>query len=433
MLAEVADLSGLTEGLTSMFARAGHRWRVHDPGVTMVRAAVAIADGMTNVSRVEGFCGSRPAIFDTPASRSTIGRAVYAFGDEQMPVRLDAVMADTRTRVWDAAGYAPESVTVDVDATLLDVHSDKQDAAPTFKRGFGFHPLGMWLDETCEPLAMVFRPGNAGSNTAVDHCDVVMRSIDQLPAAYRAGHELGDNPDQVLHPILVRSDSAGASKAFLAELVGRNIEFSVGFAVDTRVRALISAVDDDAWVSAVNTDGTARRGAQVAEIAGLTGADGWPAGSRLICRREEPHPGATLSLFDQINGLRHTAMITNTVGGDIAELELRHRRHARVEDRIRCWKATGAVHQPAWDAGTNEAWLNTTLLAMTLIAWSQMIGFDGALKIAEPASFRTQVLHVAGQWATRGRRLHLHLDRNWPHTPVIAAAFTRIRTAFAYP
>lgn len=435
MLAETADLSGLTTALSGLFTAGGYRWRRHDPGVTLVRAAVAIADGMTNVSMVEGFCGSRPQIFEDPASRSTLARTVFAFGDELMTPRLDRALAEVRTNVWDKAGYAPASLTIDVDATLLDAHSDKQWAAPTFKKGFGFHPLGAWLDETREPLAMIFRAGNAGSNTAVDHCDVIMRSIDQLPADYRSGHHPGDDPTLVAHGLLVRSDGAGATKEFLADLVARNIEFSVGFSMNAGLRERIEAVPDDAWIPAVNTDGTPRRGAQIVELAGLTGADGWPGGARVICRREEPHNGATLSLFDQIHGLRHTLMLTNTTGGDIAVLELRHRQHARVEDRIRCWKTCGATRQPAWDAPANEAWLNTSLLALTLMAWTQLIGFDphSALAKAEPATFRQRVLHVAAQHATRGRRLILHLDRHWPWTPDIANAYHRIRQAFAYP
>lgn len=435
MLAEIADMSGLRSELSGLFRAGGYRWRLHDPGVTLVRAAVGIADGFSNVSTVHGFCGSRPVIFEDPASRSTLARTVFAFGDDLMTPRLDRALGRVRTNVWDKAGYAPASLTIDVDATLLDAHSDKEMAAPTFKKGFGFHPWGAWLDETREPLAMIFRAGNAGSNTAVDHCDVIMRSIDQLPADYQAGHQPGDDPTLVNHPLLVRTDRAGATKEFLADLVSRNIEFSVGFSMNTGLRDRIEAVPDDAWIPAINTDATPRRGAQVVELAGFTGLDGWPAGARLICRREEPHDAATLSLFDQIHGLRHTLMLTNTVGRDIADLELRHRQHARVEDRIRCWKTCGADRQPACDAPANEAWLNTSLLALTLISWTQLIGFDphSELAKAEPATFRQRILHVAAQHATRGRRLWLHLDRDWPWSTDIANAYHRIRQAFAVP
>jgi Transposase DDE domain group 1 len=433
MLAEVADLSGLTGGLSALFARHGHRWRRHPPGVTLARAAAAIADGMSNVSTVGLFCSSRPAVFESPAAVSTLRRAVFALGGELMTPGLDQVLAAARGRAWRAAGYAPTSLTIDVDATLLECHSDKEQAAPNYKSGFGYHPLGAWLDETREPLAMLLRAGNAGSNTAVDHCDVLERSLDQLPAPYRAGHGRGDDPSAVTHPLLVRADSAGATKAFLADVAARNIAFSVGFAIDAAIREMIEAAPEEAWQPAVNPDGTDRHGAQVVELCGFTGRNGWPARARLICRREDPHPGATLSLFDQIHGRRHTLFLTDSPDADIAGLELRHRQHARVEDRIRCWKATGATRQPYWDAPANEAWLNTTLLALTLIAWAQLIGFDGDLATAEPATFRTRVLHIAGQTASRARQLILRLDAAWPWATQTVAGYQRIRHAFAVP
>jgi hypothetical protein len=431
MLAEVADLSGLTGSLSDLFARHGHRWRRHPPGVTLARAAAAIADGMGNVSTVGLFCASRPAVFWSAAATSTLRRTVFALGGELMTPGLDRVLADARSRAWRAGGYAPESLTIDVDATLLACHSDKEQAAPNYKSGFGFHPLGAWLDETREPLAMLLRAGNAGSNTATDHCDVLERSLDQLPAPYRAGHGRGDDPGAVTHPLLVRADSAGATKAFLADLVERNIAFSVGFAIDAAIRAMIEAAPEEAWQAAVNPDDTDRHGAQVVELCGFTGQNGWPAGARLICRREDPHPGATLSLFDQVQGRRHTLLLTNSPDRDIAALELRHRRHARVEDRIRTWKTTAATRQPYWDAPANEAWLNTTLLALTLIAWAQLIGFDGDLAAAEPATFRNRILHIAAQTATRARRLILRLDAHWPWSAHAVAGYQRIRHAFA--
>jgi hypothetical protein len=430
MLAEVADLSGLTAGLSGLFARHGLAWRSHAPGVTLVRAAAAIADGMGNVSEVGLFCSSRRAIFARPAALSTLRRAVFALGGELMTPGLDRVLADARTRAWQAAGYAPAALTIDVDATLLDCHSDKEQAAPNYKSGFGYHPLGMWLDETREPLAMLLRPGNAGSNTATDHCDVLERSLDQLPDAYRTGHGPGDDA-AVAYPMLVRADSAGATKGFLASLACRNIAFSVGFAMDATIREMIEAAPEEAWQPAINGDRSERHGAQIVELCGFTGQNGWPARARLICRREDPHPGATLSLFDQIQGRRHTLFLTDSTDDDIAGLELRQRRHARVEDRIRTWKATGATRQPYWDAPANEAWLNTTLIALTLIAWAQLIGFDGEVANAEPATFRTRILHIAGQTATRARQLVLHLDAQWPWTPHAVAGYQRIRHAFA--
>lgn len=433
MLGETADLAGLTAGISRLFGGHGHVWRAHDPGVSVVQAATSIADGMTNVSSVGQFVTSRPTVFVDAASVSTIRRTVFRFGGELMSAGLDAVMCDARTRAWAAACYAPESLTLDFDATLLQCHSEKEQAAPNFKLGFGFHPLGCWLDETREPLAMILRKGNAGSNTAADHSDVLFRSLCQLPERFQVGHEPGDPASEVLHPILVRCDGAGSTKAFLGDLVERNISFSVGFSTDHRIRDLIAALPEEAWVPAINSDGTARKGAEVVEVRVHEHGSGWPERSRLICRREDPHPGATLSLFDQIRGQRHTLFLTDSTHPDIPALELRHRGHARVEDRIRTWKNTGATHQPYKEFAANQAWLNVTLIAQTLLAWTQLIGFTGELAKAEPATFRTRILHIAGQHATSGRRDYLHLDRTWAWVKDIVNAYTTIRRAFSVP
>ena len=433
MLAETADLSGLTAGISRLFGGHGHCWRAHDPGVSVVQAAAAIADGMTNVSAVGQFVVSRPTVFNRAAAVSTIRRTVFMFGEELMSAGLDGVMCDARTRAWDAAGYAPASLTLDFDATLLQCHSEKEQAAPNYKSGFGFHPLGAWLDETREPLAMILRKGNAGSNTAADHSDVLFRSLGQLPARFQVGHEPGDPASEVRHSILVRCDGAGSTKAFLADLVARNINFSVGFSADQNIRDAVAALAEQRWVPAINKDQTVRAGAEVAEVRVYPEGSGWPPGSRLICRREDPHPGATLSIFDQIRGQRHTLFLTDSTEPDVAALELRHRGHARVEDRIRTWKDTGAIRQPYHEFAANQAWLNTTLIAQTLLAWSQLIGFTGTLATAEPATFRTKVLHIAGQNATRARQHYLHLDRTWPWVNEIVTAYTAIRRAFTIP
>jgi Transposase DDE domain group 1 len=152
MLAEVADLSGLTAGLNSMFVREGCQWRRHPPGVTLIRAAAAIADGMTNLSQVASLCRSRPLMFQRASSLSTLSRTVFTLGNELMTPRLDTVLCDARTRVWAAAKFAPDALIIDVDSTLLTNHSDKQWSAPTYKGGFGGHPIAMFLDDTNEPL-----------------------------------------------------------------------------------------------------------------------------------------------------------------------------------------------------------------------------------------------------------------------------------------
>jgi hypothetical protein len=248
--------------------------------------------------------------------------------------------------VWLAAH--PGDITTDVDATLLNVHSDKQDAASTYKRGYGFHPLGAWCDTTNEPLAAMLRPGNAGSNDTDDHLELLDQALAVLPADYRAGHEPGDDPGLVRHQILLRADSAGATHGFVAGLIEANIEYSIGHPINAAVREGLLLFEEEEWTPAVESDGTVRDGAFVAELTDLMDLSAWGVDARLICRRERPHPGAQLSMFDMSEGWRHTCFITNAsaLQIDAAVLELRHRGHARVEDRVRSWKDCGLQNLP---------------------------------------------------------------------------------------
>ena len=319
-------------------------------------------------------------------------------------------------------------MTLDFDATLVDAHSDKQDAAPTYKRGFGFHPLGVWCDETGAALAAMLRPGNAGANTAADHVAMLDAALAQLPPAWRAGHRRGDDPAAVVHTIVARADSAGATPGFVDARVERNVGFSIGFDVDGRVRDALLLAQEEDWVPAVDTDGRRRRGAWVIELTDLADLGTWPKGTRLICRRERPHPGAQLSLFDTGEGFRHTCFLTDSPG-EVAVLELRQRRHARVEDRIRGAKACGLRNLPFEDFVRNEAWLVLVLIAQDLLAWTARVCLDGDLARAEPATLRYRLLHVGARLTRRGRALHLRIDAAWPWRDQLDSAFGRLRAA----
>ena len=231
----------------------------------------------------------------------------------------------------------------------------------------------------------MLRPGNAAPNDTDDHLELLEQVVRIVPAEYPLGHEEGDDPAMVLHPILVRADSAGATHRFVASLSDANFDYSIGFPISGSVRDALLLAQEEDWVRAIELDGGIRDGAEVIELTELYEVE--PAGRddmRLICRRERPHPGAQLSLFDTHAGWRHTCFITNTVGDDIAALELRHRGHARVEDRVRVWKACGLANLPFEGFCANEAWVAVSLLAGALLAWSQMTCFDGALAKAEP-------------------------------------------------
>jgi hypothetical protein len=171
----------------------------------------------------------------------------------------------------------------------------------------------------------------------------------------------------------------------------------------------------------------------VTELTDLLDLSSWPEGTRLIVRRERPHPGAQLSVFDCEAGYRHTAFITDQAEHDIAALELRHRRRARVEDAIRVGKETGMRKMPFAAFAHNQAWLETSLLAQALLRWSASLCLEGELALCEPKRIRQCLLHVAGRIARSGRRVTLRLPRSWPWAEALAAAFARLRALPAAP
>jgi len=427
LLSEMADRSGLTGAMSKAMGDCGISWHTHDPGVVLTHLAVAIADGADCLSDL-AVLREQTELFGPVASQATAWRAIEAVTAPELR-GIAAAVALARARVWSAADLDLEALTLDFDATLVTAHSDKQDATPTYKRGFGFHPFGVWLDETNEPLAAMLRPGNAGANNTADHIALLAEAIASLPEEYRAGHHPGQHPDTVTHPILARADSAGSTHGFVTTLVARNIDFSLGYAIDGRVRNALLLTQEEHWEPAVNADGTSRRDAYVVELTDLVDLTTWAEGTRLICRRERPHPGAQLSLFDTAEGWRHTCFITNTAAGDLAALEVRHRGHARVEDRVRNWKNTGLGNLPFEDFVRNQAWVAATVVASCLLAWTQLVCLDGDLAVAEPKTLRYRLLHVAARLATRGRRLRMHIDNTWPWRHQLANAYTRLRHA----
>ena len=427
LLAELADRSGLTEAMSTAMAECGINWHTHDPGVVLTHLAVAIADGADCLADIAAL-KEQEDLFGPVASVATAWRAVHATASVELGA-IPFALAAARQRVWSA--QPPEGPMIwDFDSTLLNVHSEKEDAAPTYKHGFGFNPLAVWCDNTNEPLAAMLRPGNAAPNDTDDHLELLEQVVRTVPAEYALGHEEGDDPAMVVHPILVRADSAGATHRFVDSLTEANFDYSIGFPISGSVRDALLLAQEEGWVHARELDGVIRAGAEVVELSELYEVEGWPPDMRVICRRERPHPGAQLSLFDTHAGWRHTCFITNTEGTDIAALELRHRGHARVEDRVRAWKACGLANLPFEGFCANQAWVAVSLIAGALLAWSQLTCFEGALAKAEPKTMRYRVLHVAAVLARRGRDLVVHLDESWPWASELATAFTRLRAAF---
>ena len=310
-------------------------------------------------------------------------------------------------------------VVVDIDATHVTAHSDKDRAAGTYKGGFGFYPLLSFVDHgdgTGEPLAGVLRLGNAGSNSVIDHDDVLTLTLDQLAV----------DPTQV--PVLVRVDSAGASHGFVDALRDADImfSFSVGFPINERVRAAVLALPEVAWIHARTQRGNVREGAEVAELHGVD-LTGWPPATRAIAQREPLHPGAQASFLDA-DGHRVTVFVTDQPDTDIAELERRHRGHARVEDRIRIAKDCGLRTLPHHDFALNEVWLELVIVACDLLAWTQRLTLHDDLAVAEPKTLRYRLLHVAARVVTHARQRLIRLQRTWPWTHQLLDAFGQART-----
>jgi hypothetical protein len=412
LLVELADRLGLTAALAEAMAPTRERRSAHDPGVVVRDLAVAIADGGDHVSDL-GVLRGQEALFGAVASETTAHRVIKAI-DADLLEAIRVARARALRRAWDA-GARPKELILDIDASLLAAHSEKQGAAGTYKGGFGFHPLLCYLAETGEPLAGILRPGNAGANTASDHFEVLQLALEQLPAR------------DLDREILVRADIGGRTHAFTSDCRDAGIRFSVGYEVEERVREAIGALPESAWRQAVDGDGTEREGAQVTELSERVDLSRWPEGTRLIVRRERPHPGAQLSVLDCETGYRHTAFITDQDDSDIAALELRHRRRARVEDAIRVGKETGMRKMPFAAFEHNQAWLEVSLLAQALLRWAALLCLDGELALAEPKRVRQRLLHVAGRLVRSGRRTTLRLPQGWPWAAALVASFARLR------
>jgi hypothetical protein len=443
LLVEAARRSGLTRELSRLLGP----WRLpgatHDPGKIVLDLATAVAlggDAACDIAVVR----AQPGVFGPVASDPTVSRLItrLATGADAALAAITGARAVARARVWEVAGAPVQDgkVVIDLDATLLDAHSEKEQASRTWKKGFGFHPLLGFVDHGTggagEPAAELLRPGRAGSNTAADHVTVLDAALAQLPAPLR----VRDAQGRVA--VLVRTDAAGATKEFARHLAATAVEFSLGANLGHfDIQAALAALPAPAWTPAyqarqpraaetgVQID--PHDGAWVAEASGLVDLSAWPAGTRLILRKERPHPGAQLRTTDA-DGMRITGFLTNTAHGgpgrQLADLELRHRRHARVEDRIRAAKDTGMRNLPFHDLNQNRIWLAIAALAADLLAWTARLALPATAATYEPKRLRLRILAVAGRIVRTARRRILRIDPHWPWADVIIDAHTRLST-----
>lgn len=433
LLLRTAAVSGLPSLLSAGLAPWRPERAAHDPGKTVLDLAVAVALGGDCLADV-AVLRAQPEVFGAVASDPTVSRLVerLAADPDAAVAAIRAARAAAREQVW--ARRSPVSgtgqVVLDLDATLVTAHSDKEHAAPTFKRGFGFHPILAFVDHadagTGEPLAAMLRPGNANANDAADQIAVLDGALAQLPLDARGR-------------VLVRGDAGSGVKAFVAHVIGLGLEFSVGINIRGPILAALDRVPEQAWRRAVDADGQPRDGAHVAEVTAWlpTSFVGWPPGTRVIVRRERPHPGAQLRITD-VNGWRLTAFATNTprrgktgTGWRLADLEVRHRLRARAEDRIRAMKDTGLTNLPLHAFAKNQIWLEIAQLAYELTVWTQTLAFaDQPARSWEPKRLRLRIFAVAGRLITSGRRRTLRISRRWPWAALITTGYAAIA---AYP
>jgi hypothetical protein len=419
LLAGVADRVGLTRALSLAMASTRQRRSAHDPGVVLRDLAVMLADGGKCLSDL-GAVRDQTCLFGNVASDATAFRVIDSV-DEQCLARLRAAVALARSRAWKlgarparAERKDPERTVLDLDATLTTANSEKEEAKGNFKGGYGHHPLLCYLDNTGEGLAGVLRAGNAGSNTAADHVAVLDLALAQLDQQALVGE------------ILVRADGAGATHELTVYCREAGLRFSFGFDLSEPVREAIIALAESLWVKAIRSDGKERKHSDVCEITDHVNLSKWPERSRLIARRTKLKEGDQQSFADH-DGYRLAVFLTDQPGESIPQLDLDHRGHARVEDRIRQAKDCGLRNLPFKSFAHNQVWLWLVQLAQDLVAWTQQLCLKDQARAWELKRLRYRLLHQSGRIVRHARQTILRLSRDWPWAATLAAAYARLQ------
>ena len=424
-LGRFADALGLGAALSARIVPAGERLPFHDRGKVLVHAMLTLAAGGDACSDVE-FLRAQPALFGSVPSDSTLYRTYRQIDAVTLAGLWDA-MAEVRAAVWSVVDTG-EPVVLDIDGSLVEIHSEhKHGTAPTYKKGFGFHPMFCFADLTGETLAALLRPGNAAANNAADHLTVLDDAIGQLPAEIASGHRDGDDPTAVSRPVLVRADSAGATAGFVWGCRDRNVGFAVVARKNSQIHGAISKIelDDNRWQPAITPAGDERSDAAVCEVTDLVDLSAWPQGTRLIVRREPLHPGAQTSLFPSLE-FRYWGHYTDQ-HADPVTLDAHMRAHAHVEDHIRRLKDSGLERFPFVNLDANRARLAVVAFAADLVRWFQLVCLDGPLAIAEPKMLRWQLWHAPARLIRRAREQVVRILDGWPTADALLNAYTRIK------
>jgi hypothetical protein len=471
----LADQVGLSDVLGEVVARAGFV-PGRDRGRLLTDLIASLAAGATCLSDVEAMT-AQVELFGPGggASDSTLLRAVEEYagtvGADGLPGRKAARgIARVRDRAWRAVEDRPATaerpaglpaVTVAgadlrrrgvdedgvyaevgrpvlvlrIDATLVEAASGKDQAAGHYKGGYGFHPMGGWCSNTGEALAVMLRPGNAGSFTGADQVKVLTAAFAQVPARWR-------------RDVLVTIDGAGASHEVIDHLDGlnthrehgrrgRRAEYSIGWPLDERTTGAIDRLAATAWSEALTAEGKVDSDAQVAELTGIlrpAGAlpdelEGWPADLRVIARRTKRPEGKPAKLGQDVD-FEYGVFVTNTVGGQVQHLDARHRTQAHVEDGVKQTKACGARMLPSKNYQRNAAWLQLAALAQALTCWLRLIALDGDLAKASVKTLRYRIYSAPARLVHRSRYRILKVPPGWAWSTDVTAAWARV-TALA--
>ncbi len=426
-LGSFADRLGLGDALSSRMPWAGTGVPLHDRGKVLLQMALVLAGGGESCLDIEHL-RSGDDLFGSVPSDTTVTRTIHEISASTRSALTDAV-AEVRAEFWrrSSVTLGTDPVVLDIDASLIEIHSEnKEEAAATYKGGYGFHPMFCFCDQTGETISGLLRPGNAGANTVADHVTVLDAGVAQLPAEIATGHHVGDDPLLVERPVIVRADSAGCTEGFLSACRDRN----VGFFVSARSNPQVTAAICDAigvervWLGALAQDGEEKDGSCVAELTSLIEDHKLPTGTRLIVRREPLHPGAQRSLFPSLE-YRYWGFYTDQEG-DPRDLDVTMRAHAHVEQHIGRLKDSGLTRFPFTSFEDNATWMMLVALSADLVRWFQLLCFDGAWRDARPKALRWSIFSVPGRLVRSGRQRIVRIIDGWPTADLLLDAYRRI-------
>src|SRR5882757_2700075 len=438
LLRKLADQCGLTSGLGAALGRKG-KFPLIDRGMALVSMAVAIALGATSMSDIAVLAHQEPVLGAAPSD--TTVRRTLELADARTLDKIARARAAVRAHVRQLICARPGGfgwlaiagkllagwLVIDLDATLITARSDKEGAASTFKMGYGFHPLGAWCANTAESLAMLLRPGNAGSNTFADHLAVLTAALRQIPSRMRS-------------KLLVRVDGAGASHELITHLLSlssrrRTVLFTSGWMITAADEEAIRLLPATAWQTTVDQDGAVQEDKHVAEITHLLSRAGrWPAGLRWIVRRTRPsrRQARNLTAYERATGWRYSIICTNipaAPGSHHAQfIDVLHRQHAIVEDGVRTGKSMGLHNLPSKTWVVNCGWVLAANLAADLAAWCRLLGLydQDDLKDAEPGTLRYRLLSLPARLVRHARQRVLKISRTWPWKEAFLVCWQRL-------